>query len=813
MKDAESLSKEQKKHISLYKEWRKGLTGVLIDLHWLRILGANSKILAMNTQMLGKAFGYLIDMALLPLVPAMVQFTKYVIGVAKWIRQLPQPARLLVAGLAALAIGVTTLGTILMYATSALTAFSAAVTAATAAETAKAGQTTLGMFGAGGAAVGGAAFGAAGVAGVGAGLGLGILNEKLLGTGPKATWNRYALISKLFGKDIPLMQEGGIATKPTMGIFGEGGAEAIIPLSKIGEVMGGILGAGASFANTLTQAATGGGGVGGGLTTGGKPTELLAKGFTWVTMAINQGFKTSNQLISAILTFLPNIGSFIFGGAINFAEWLKEKFLAGIDLARELADIIVAWFKKSLKDAFDFAEEIVGVIIEWFKLSLKETIDLATKLWNYIKKWIEDGLKNTIDLATNLWEHIEEWFKNSIGNAVDLATKILDILINWIKNGFNDPVGMALEVLGAIMEWVRRELSNAWDLVVKVGGVILEWIGREFASTFELITKVGGAVLEWVKKELSGAWDLITKIGGAIVEWVGKELGNVIGLVTSIKDKILEWLAKEFPNAVGLAVAIKDKIVHWVTSDLVSTPIKLAVSLAQAVVNFIKEKFGIDLGSLVGGGTGTGGGGVGGRSGDAPTTGGTVTPKPPYVSPPPTGTGTGATGGSASVGAGTTNPGSGWGSRGESTTGQTLYQPIVKAIRSFGEFGWQLWQVMDGLELWGPHGEKIGYNLAAMTIPKEALFDSCLASGGGWDWDTASCKGVPAMGTGGSITSNGLAFLHEGETVIPAAGVDRSNASGGVTINNPTFVISGRTERELFENFMRMMKSEGARVH
>ena len=114
---------------------------------------------------------------------------------------------------------------------------------------------------------------------------------------------------------------------------------------------------------------------------------------------------------------------------------------------------------------------------------------------------------------------------------------------------------------------------------------------------------------------------------------------------------------------------------------------------------------------------------------------------------------------------------------------------------------------MDGLELWGPRGEKIGYNLAAMTIPREGEFDACLAAGNGWNWDTASC--IPSFASGGTMPHSGLAYLHAGETVTPA---DQSS-KGDIIINNPTFQISGRTDRELFENFMRLMKVEGARVH
>jgi hypothetical protein len=39
---------------------------------------------------------------------------------------------------------------------------------------------------------------------------------------------------------IPLLAEGGIVTKPTLAMVGEAGTEAIIPLSKMGNMGGGI---------------------------------------------------------------------------------------------------------------------------------------------------------------------------------------------------------------------------------------------------------------------------------------------------------------------------------------------------------------------------------------------------------------------------------------------------------------------------------------------------------------------------------------------------------------------------------------------
>ena len=703
-------TKEISKTVNLYKEWRKGLTGVLIDLHWLRILGANSKILAMNTQMLGKAFGYLIDMALLPLVPAMVQFTKYVIGVAKWIRQLPQPARLLVAGLAALAIGVTTLGTILMYATSALTAFSAAVTAATAAETAKTGQTTLGAFGA--TAGGGGLLASVGMSTIAAALIAGPMYGKLMTGGFLKYAGRPKEMAEYLLNPVAFA-EGGIATKPTLGIFGEGGAEAIIPLSKIGEVMGGILGAGASFANTLTQAATGGGGVGGGLNMGGGTGAtggLLVKGFSWVAMAINQGFKINNELLAAILALLAQGGT---GG--------------GGEIFKAIYDSLV-----------NFAQTAWAAITGIAQAVWNEILSIAKGVWDAAYTLAVDAWNNIVTFATGVWDKITQ-----IGGQAwtAITTKAIEI----------------------------------WDTISIKAGEIWETIKVFADDTFNYIkegfTTVIGAILSIIPGRPEG--EIVPTPTPTGPEGVGGGGGGT---------PIFEGLQKVFHNGVYIGdwELYSDGTKKWRPNPNIS---ELAGTTAP------------------------------------PTGAGTVSP------------GQASAGGASAYGAYITEGADNYAKTintalqessnivttivPESTTSFT--DVFVSAVTGAGNMIW------NGLT----DAAETVYDVvtgAASAVGDAAI--SAITTANNWLSSTfggiGGAVGIPAppfippvvaaMATGGSITSNGLAFLHKGETVIPAAGVDRSNASGGVTINNPTFVISGRTERELFENFMRMMKSEGARV-
>ncbi len=69
--------------------------------------------------------------------------------------------------------------------------------------------------------------------------------ESGAGTGPAAIFTTPAFIATLVGgvlaafASIPKFAKGGIVTGPTIGLVGEAGAEAIIPLNKLDGMMGG----------------------------------------------------------------------------------------------------------------------------------------------------------------------------------------------------------------------------------------------------------------------------------------------------------------------------------------------------------------------------------------------------------------------------------------------------------------------------------------------------------------------------------------------------------------------------------------------
>lgn len=101
------------KEMSVSKEMRRVMTGLLIDFHVLRILAQNSKVLNAMVETLSQTLGALVDVALVPLMEYFVPFIQNLLGLVSWVSQLNGAIRGLIAGLFAFGIALTvTTGTV-----------------------------------------------------------------------------------------------------------------------------------------------------------------------------------------------------------------------------------------------------------------------------------------------------------------------------------------------------------------------------------------------------------------------------------------------------------------------------------------------------------------------------------------------------------------------------------------------------------------------------------------------------------------------------------------------------------------------------
>ncbi len=318
---------------SVYKKYRQTLTGVLIELHWLRIVGQHSRVVSASFQMVTNALGYLVDTLLMQFLPSVMALVKFIMDVAAWFNR--NPAWKKVFGI--ITAFAVVLGTVIFTLTTtawALRSFTAALNSATASLGIKAGAGAAGV-GAGGL-----------LAGVAAPVGVGILAGLTLRELYKSNIKgKNKLLDKFAQGGIPFA-EGGIVTGATNAVVGEAGPEAILPLDKIGEFVGGLGGfISGVFSNVFKGAAGGGGtGAGVGLSMNDSVRGILVKGFSNVTQVTSGGFKTSNMLVAAILASMGGKGG--TGGTpvptpVNASDIWKLVITPVEVLATELWNLLV----------------------------------------------------------------------------------------------------------------------------------------------------------------------------------------------------------------------------------------------------------------------------------------------------------------------------------------------------------------------------------------------------------------------------------------------------------------------------------------
>ncbi len=336
-------NKEVKKTTNLYKDYRKTLTGVLIDLHWLRILGQNSKVIGKSMEMMSKSLGYLVDMVLLPMMPAMIEVSKQIMWIGRAFRGLPPNARTGISAFIASLVALTASATVIMKLAELFNWIKGKLPSLAA----KGGQTTLSKF-----------------------AGATIFTPEMfpaMGKGPYPhdPRERVKILAKMLG--VPGFQAGGVVKSPTLGLLGEAGAEAILPLEKF---------SGGLFSSLFGKAARGGGIGGMGLTKGSVP-ELLVKGFSMVSSTTESGFKTTNMLLAGLLSLFGGGMGGVGGAAASIWDFLTTS-------TKSVWEFIIA-VPKSVWEFIQVSAKSVWEFISVIPKSIWEFISTPTRsVWEFL---------------------------------------------------------------------------------------------------------------------------------------------------------------------------------------------------------------------------------------------------------------------------------------------------------------------------------------------------------------------------------------------------------------------------------------------
>jgi len=322
---------------TLTKKWRQSITGVLIDLHMLRVIGQSSKVVSAMFDVLSKSIGYVVDMALLPALPYIIRIGSLIRELGHWFADL-NPVTKRVIGVAVLLVG----GFFVMLNTvkSVIASLWWFKTTLDTISRSSVGKAAAEKVAGGGGIAGAATFGAAGVAGVLATIGLGTLYMKMA---KAAGWDK---IDPTFSKAVEqspfgMFAAGGLLKSGQAAVVGEKGPELLIPgsggynvvpnnglrflaegtgdgiLSTLLDSIGGlgdwlgteiknVMDGVGGFVGGIFSKSISGGGVdtGVGTTLGDSQKAIMSKGFATQNAISSSGFKNANTLLAAILAAL-----------------------------------------------------------------------------------------------------------------------------------------------------------------------------------------------------------------------------------------------------------------------------------------------------------------------------------------------------------------------------------------------------------------------------------------------------------------------------------------------------------------------------
>lgn len=357
--------KEVKSQTDLFKNWRKTLTGILIDLHWMRILASQSRIVSINMELMGRSLGYLLDMALLPMLPSIVALSQAIIGSAMWISKLPAPVRVAIATIMSLIVSLFTMMTAValafaLYAklNTQMGIFSKLLT-----------KVNLQLSKVGGGKAGGS-------------------TSLTLGAELGLTVVYLMYMTGVLGR----IYEVGQATRKwldkNVGNIG-------IKFSQLLNLIAVLI---IKFLEFIT------------------PIEAI-KAITETASFVYDIGKLIWDYLMSTLGNVVELGAKILDAIIT---WVKDSLANVIDAGAKILTIFIEWVKSGFQDPVGFVTKILDVIIEMIKAQLSISTNLAADVTTAVVEFVKSNLGALKDLVLGTKERTEGFDFRDIGNIVPM---------------------------------------------------------------------------------------------------------------------------------------------------------------------------------------------------------------------------------------------------------------------------------------------------------------------------------------------------------------------------------------------------------
>lgn len=605
-KDIRVILRGENEKLNLMDKWRKAVTGALIDLHVLRIVGQSSAVVAASFDVLNKSLGYVIDVLLMPALPAIFALSDALFALADFVEMVNErfyglPAYIALIGGGALIL-INTVAS-LVGSLKVLTAVALQAAGALRAHSIASGQKTLGEFG-----------GKGGV-GVGSILGLGPLLDivipaviiALIAYGLVELLSPY--VERYIGPYLDEWQEkierespgnrltefhpewlasGGPLKLGQTAIVGEAGPEMLLPapggfnvipndgirllqegteegggilgnikdsIGTVGSWLGGfsdafsdLLGGMGEYVSGVFESAMGGGGVseGVGTTIGDPVSAILSKGFSTLTMVNSSGFKTSNTLLAAIMTLLaPFAAAAAILGPLKELD-INDLIKGTLDLTHFLADKLIDVADLFMGAVIDLAHFLTKNFINaagWF---IQGVLDLAHFLTDNVIDIVDYLSNRLLDFAYFLTDTAIDILDYVVGGVLDLAyfltENAIDIL-DYITKGALDFAYFLSDAAIDILDYLTK---GALDFAYFLSDTIIDitdFLTKGALDFAYFLTDTAIDVMDWIAGNVLDFAYFLTDTGINILDYIAGGVIDFAYFLTDTAINVLDWIA------------------------------------------------------------------------------------------------------------------------------------------------------------------------------------------------------------------------------------------------------------------------------
>lgn len=342
----------------------------------------------------------------------------------------------------------------------------------------------------------------------------------------------------------------------------------------------------------------------------GKLGELMVDVFKWIADNREPILRKLGEWTSKFLEWAGSVAGPLLS---KLGELLGSVLTWVSDHREEIFQKLGEWTGKFIDWAFDMAGKLLKVLVEdVIPAVLKWIADNGPTILLELAKWAGSFLKFAADLAIDL--------------VAKLGTEVLPALLKWIADVAPDILLKLAEWTGKFLVWVASDLVP--KLVVKLGEVLvalLKWIVDVAPEVLGKLAEWTAQFVGWVPKVAAALVEKAADLIAAFVGWIGASAPQILTKLADWGAQFVSWIAG-VPGAMASGMAtligwfgdqaqkLPGQLAHWtgefakwlggLAGNITGAITDFAVSIAEAIWNWIKDKLPGSSGGVGGAGKG-----------------------------------------------------------------------------------------------------------------------------------------------------------------------------------------------------------------